>query len=82
MMAQVRYIKLNQIQTRTNLEPKPQKKVAPNSKFVWHSTEIIRQSKIKGPLMRKIKIKQFIGKGTYLLVSFLYYKEINLKPIS
>ena len=25
-------------------------KVAPNSKFVGHSTEIIRQSKIKGPL--------------------------------
>ena len=25
-------------------------KVAPNSKFVRHSTEIIRQSKIKGPL--------------------------------
>ena len=27
-------------------------KVAPNSKFVGHSTEIIRQSKIKGPLLR------------------------------
>ena len=26
-------------------------KVVPNSKFVGHSTEIIRQSKIKGPLM-------------------------------
>ena len=25
-------------------------KVAPNSKFVGHSTEIIQQSKIKGPL--------------------------------
>ena len=44
-------VKLNQIQTRTNLGHKPQwKKVVPNSKFVGHSTEIIRQSKIKGPL--------------------------------
>ena len=25
-------------------------KVVPNSKFIGHSTEIIRQSKIKGPL--------------------------------
>ena len=25
-------------------------KVAPNLKFVWHSTEIIRQSKIRAPL--------------------------------
>ena len=29
-------------------------KVAPNSKFVGHSTEIIRQSKIKGPLKKKM----------------------------
>ena len=25
-------------------------KMAPNSKYVWHSTKIIRQSKIRGPL--------------------------------
>ena len=30
------------------------KKVVPNSKFVGHSTEIIRQSKIKGPLSKLI----------------------------
>ena len=30
-------------------------KVAPNSKFVGHSTEIIRQSKIKGTLPEVLK---------------------------
>ena len=42
------YIKLNQIQTTTNLEIE---KVAPDSRFVGHSTEIIFQSKMKGPLL-------------------------------
>ena len=30
-------------------------KVVPNSKFVGHSTEIIQQSKIKGPLLKKFE---------------------------
>ena len=34
-------------------------KVAPNSKFVGHSTEIIWQSKIKGPL-RSVMIANWI----------------------
>ena len=29
-------------------------KVAPNSKFVGHSTEIIQQTKIKGPLCKEL----------------------------
>ncbi len=32
-------------------------KVAPNSKFVGHSTEIIQQSKIKGPLNKIVLAK-------------------------
>ena len=36
----------NQFKAQTTME-----KVAPNSKFVGHSTEIIQQSKIKGPLI-------------------------------
>jgi len=35
-------------------------KVAPNSKFVGHSTEIIRQSKIKGPLKQHLKQSSFL----------------------
>ena len=33
-------------------------KVAPNSRFVGHSTEIIRQSKIKGPLRKQTRFKK------------------------
>ena len=41
------YIKLIQIQTRTNLEHKPQwKKWCQIQNFVWHSTEITRQGKM------------------------------------
>ena len=42
-------------------------KVVPNSKFVGHSTEIIRQSKIKGTL-------------TLLMTNFLGYKTLFLGP--
>ena len=38
--------KQNQFRAQTTME-----KLAPNSKFAGHSTEIIRQSKIKGPLI-------------------------------
>ena len=36
-------------------------KLAPNSKFVGHSTEIIRQSKIKGPLFRLYDPKHLVS---------------------
>ena len=49
------YIKLNQIQTKTNLMHMSQWKVAQNSKFVRHSTEIIRQTKKRGPLYQLIQ---------------------------
>ena len=34
-------------------------KVGPNSKFFGHSTEIIQQSKIKGPLSEQAPTKKF-----------------------
>ena len=69
------HIKLNQIQTRTNLGHKPQgKKVAPNSKFVGHSTEIIQQSKIKGPLYRN-SIAMILN---HLMTSYSKHQKLSL----
>ena len=51
------HIKLNQIQTRTNIGHKPQwKKWHQIKKFVGHSIEIIPQSKIKGPLRNQTRV--------------------------
>ena len=45
-------------------------KVAPNSKFVGHSTEIIRQIKIKGPLLPISKYAVLVAWITKLAMDF------------
>ena len=45
--------------------------LAPNSKFVGHSTEIIRQSKIEGPFMPNCKYYHAYSLG--VLDFFLYF---------
>ena len=47
-------------------------KVAPNSKFVELSTEIIQRSKIKGPLLPK----------TVLLISQLFFQHLRSRTLS
>lgn len=51
------HTKLNQIQARTNLGQNHNGKSATSSKFVGQCTEIIGQSKIKGPLSHEIHKK-------------------------
>ena len=49
-------------------------KVVPNSKFVGHSTEIIRQRKIKGPLVERLSTL-IVKKITVLLMVCTLHKK-------
>ena len=53
------YIKLNQIQTRTNLGHKPEWKKWRQIQNVGHSTDIIWQIKTKGPIHEMHAFKSF-----------------------
>ena len=43
-------------------------KVAPNSKFVGHSTEIIQQSKIEGPLLSSRRLDALLNIWTIFVI--------------
>ena len=46
--------------------------VAPSSKFVGHSTEIIRQSKIKGPFTKQTKIVHILFPFWEFAINFIW----------